>query len=403
MPLQNEKNRIGHRKRSGGKMRKTLLFLLLVSMLLALSACTKKDNSENVDIEPADDMIIGGADNRQTMILTNDKRTPLERVPVITYEDDKIYINGDYFATSERLYVHRLDEKVISFETDKGVFNLNADGTKISLKDIVINRDYYEATIEKKMSLELSKKDTDLYYKYYDYSSVKKEKFPYDEAMKLDFFLDYRGVSIIFPDESSGLGLPVTYEYDSPLFNPDYRPGEGITCYNDMIGRVGYSIPGLRLEEYKDHWAESALEICNFEGENYIWYCISYKDEDDNKVYYSSIVKEHEDSEDEVVYSQKVEGSFVCCNIQEFAKIMQNIDKKTATREYFKNLDKESSLEDIVNDIGNYGISGSGILYHIWKLEDGSEASVIFDSQGRIVRIRINDKDNPELIYNRYE
>ena len=216
-----------------------------------------------------------------------------------------------------------------------------------------------------------------------------------------ELFVAY--VSIIFPDESSGLGLPVTYEYDSPLFNPDYRPGEGITCYNDMIGRVGYSIPGLRLEEYKDHWAESALEICNFEGENYIWYCISYKDEDDNKVYYSSIVKEHEDSEDEVVYSQKVEGSFVCCNIQEFAKIMQNKDAKRPSREYFENLDKESSLEEIVKEIGNYGLAGSGIIYHVWKLDDGSEARVTFDSQERIVRIYIHDKENSELIYDRYE
>ncbi|MBO4921318.1 MAG: hypothetical protein J5372_05325 [Lachnospiraceae bacterium] len=385
-------------------MRKTLLFLLLVSMLLALSACTKKDNSENANIESVDDMIIGGADSRQSIILANDKRTPLERVPVITYEDNKIYINGDYFATSERLYVYRLDERVISFATDQGLVNLNADGTKISLKDIVINRAYYEATIENMMLMELAVKNTDMYHKYYDYSSVKEEKVPYDEAMKLDFFLDYRGVSIIFPDESSGMSLSVTYGYDSPVFNPDYLPGEGITCYNDMTGRVGYSVPALKLEEeYADHWAESALEICNFEGENYIWYCISYKDEDDNKVYYSSIVKEHEDSEDEVIYSRKVEGPFICCDILKFAKIMQNKDAKRPSREYFENLDKESSLEEIVKEIGNYGLAGSGIIYHVWKLDDGSEARVTFDSQERIVRIYIHDKENPELIYNRYE
>ncbi|MBR4781915.1 MAG: hypothetical protein IK014_11250 [Lachnospiraceae bacterium] len=392
-------------------MKKALISLLIVIMLLTMSACTKKNKSEsvsvsdkNVNIESVDDMIIGGADSRQSIILANDKRTPLEHVPVITYEDNKIYINGDYYATSERLYVYRLDERVISFATDQGLVNLNADGTKISLKDIVINRAYYEATIENMMLMELAVKNTDMYHKYYDYSSVKEEKMPYDEAMKLDFFLDYRGVSIIFPDESSGMSLSVTYGYDSPLFNPDYLPSEGITCYNDMTGRVGYSVPALKLEEeYADHWAESALEICNFEGENYIWYCISYKDEDDNKVYYSSIVKEHEDSEDEVIYSRKVEGPFICCDILKFAKIMQNKDAKRPSREYFENLDKESSLEDIVKEIGNYGLAGSGIIYHVWKLDDGSEARVTFDSQERIVRIYIHDKENSELIYDRYE
>lgn len=79
--------------------------------------------------------------------------------------------------------------------------------------------------------------------------------------------------------------------------------------------------------------AENALEIRNFQGENYIWYCISYTDKDENKVYYSSIAKENDDAKDEVIYSEKVDGPFVCCNIQEFSEIMQNIELKTASRE----------------------------------------------------------------------
>ncbi len=68
-------------------------------------------------------------------------------------------------------------------------------------------------------------------------------------------------------------------------------------------------------------------------------------------------------------------------------------EKPAATREYFENLDKETRLEDIVEDLGPYGVKGSGILYHCWHLEDGSEARVIFDSQGRIAMIYINGEN----------
>ena len=76
-------------------------------------------------------------------------------------------------------------------------------------------------------------------------------------------------------------------------------------------------------------------------------------------------------------------------------------EKPAATREYFENLDKETRLEDIVEDLGPYGVKGSGILYHCWHLEDGSEARVIFDSQGRIAMIYINGENSSERISQR--
>ena len=76
-------------------------------------------------------------------------------------------------------------------------------------------------------------------------------------------------------------------------------------------------------------------------------------------------------------------------------------EKQPASREYFENLDKESSLEDIVEDLGQYGVKGSGILYFVWHLEDGSEASVVFDSKGRIVMIYISGENGSERIYKR--
>ncbi len=76
-------------------------------------------------------------------------------------------------------------------------------------------------------------------------------------------------------------------------------------------------------------------------------------------------------------------------------------EKPAASRAYFENLDKDSSLEDIVEDIGQYGVEGSGILYFVWKLDDGSAAKVVFDSKGRIVLIYIVSRIRSERIYKR--
>ena len=64
-------------------------------------------------------------------------------------------------------------------------------------------------------------------------------------------------------------------------------------------------------------------------------------------------------------------------------------EKAPATREYFENLDPETRLEDIVRDIGMFGIEGSGIWYFVWHLDDGSAAKVVFNSRGEIIMIYI--------------
>jgi len=71
------------------------------------------------------------------------------------------------------------------------------------------------------------------------------------------------------------------------------------------------------------------------------------------------------------------------------------------SREFFENLDTESSLEEIVDQIGDYSIEGSGTLYHVWLLDDGSKAKIVFNSEGVIEFIYIVDGDNSERIYDR--
>ena len=74
-------------------------------------------------------------------------------------------------------------------------------------------------------------------------------------------------------------------------------------------------------------------------------------------------------------------------------------------REYFENVDRNHTLKEIFADIGYCsGIEGSGIIRYIWTLNDGTKASVIFDSSGHIEFISIWDEKNQtaEQIYDRY-
>ena len=89
---------------------------------------------------------------------------------------------------------------------------------------------------------------------------------------------------------------------------------------------------------------------------------------------------------------------------KEFTRIGEGAEtqKSNRTREYFDNLDKESSYDKIVEELGPCCFRGSGIIYNIWQLDDGTEARVVFDSEGKIVMIYIADEDNNvERIYKR--
>lgn len=80
---------------------------------------------------------------------------------------------------------------------------------------------------------------------------------------------------------------------------------------------------------------------------------------------------------------------------------LSRAERVYASREYFENLDRESSLEDIVAAAGDYYIQGSGIFYFTWPLADGGDAKVVFDSQGRIVMIYLTGENGSEQIYKR--
>lgn len=249
------------------------------------------------------------------------KGKPVEGdIPVVTYENKEIRINGKLFARSERLTINRIDGRVLSMTTDDGYINLDANGNEIELKDVITNRFIYESTIKKNVDSRLMARSAPLYV---DYDEMMKTMTSYDKSMKLPFILGSDRVSIIYKDSKGKLYNAASYSYKSPLIAPEYAPGDGIRCGSWMTGRIGYGIPELMLKEYKDHWAESSLEIENYEGRTYIWFCIRYEDESENKTYYSAIVEVNEDDPEQkykVIRKEKVQDSFVCCDLDDFSK-----------------------------------------------------------------------------------
>ena len=71
------------------------------------------------------------------------------------------------------------------------------------------------------------------------------------------------------------------------------------------------------------------------------------------------------------------------------------------SRSDFENLDKDSSVEEIIEQFGNCSYEGSGIVYHVWLLDDGSKAKLVFNSKGKIEFIYIVTDDSGERIYDR--
>ena len=71
------------------------------------------------------------------------------------------------------------------------------------------------------------------------------------------------------------------------------------------------------------------------------------------------------------------------------------------SRSFFEELDRESSLDEITEKIGAGGYEGSGIIYRVWMLDDGSKAKLVFNSKGKIEFIYIVTDDSGEIIYDR--
>ena len=87
-------------------------------------------------------------------------------IPVVTYENKEIRINGKFFARSERLTINRIDSRVLSMTTDDGYINLDANGNEIELKDVITNRFIYESTIRKNVDSRLMARSAPLYVDY---------------------------------------------------------------------------------------------------------------------------------------------------------------------------------------------------------------------------------------------
>lgn len=252
------------------------------------------------------------------------------KVPVVTCDGDEIFINGKAVATAgDFVYVNRLDSSVVSLSIGStvasdgsvNIINLYPDGEEIKLSDVITDRELYESAIKERLEEPtLITRDSVSLGPEVDRDAMEEVLCSYDKAMGLPFIMGYKAVTILYTDDN-GASYSVAFDYDSGIVDSRFVPGDGIMCYRWMTGRVGYGVTGMDIEGYSDHWAENSVQIDNYKGSTYYWFCVAYIDDEDNRTYYSVVAKDTDNGR-EVISSKQVEGPFVCCDIEEFGRLI---------------------------------------------------------------------------------
>ena len=259
------------------QIKKILVSLLLIIVVFSLSACSSEEE---------------------------------EKIPVVTCGDNGVTVNGKViYETGNNISVNRIDSSVVSLSVGStvsrdgsvNISNVDPQGNEIKLSDVITDRDLYESIVSERLSndITISVRNSVDTGPEVDREKMKEVLCSYDKAMALPFIMGYNGVSIIYTDEN-GASDSVTINYDSGLISEKYVPGDGVICRAWMTGRVGYEISGMKLDGYVDHWAENSLQIDNYNGHTYYWFCVAYKDEEENKTYYS-VVAEEDDEGDKAI------------------------------------------------------------------------------------------------------
>lgn len=253
-----------------------------------------------------------------------------ESIPVVVCNGNEVTVNGKAVAQSyDYVYFNRIDSSVVSFslmpsvakDGSVNVVNVDSDGNEIKLSSVITDPDLYESAVVDKIHQPIILTRDSVYTgPEVNRDAMEEVLCSYDKAMTLPFLMGYDGVAIFYT-EDSGASYTVSFDYDSGVIDKRFVPGDGIICHPWMTGRVGNGVTGMILEGYSDHWAENSMEIDNYNGHTYYWFCVAYKDDKGNKTYYS-VVAEENDNGREVIFSQRAEGSFVCCDIEEFGRIL---------------------------------------------------------------------------------
>ena len=256
-----------------------------------------------------------------------------EKIPVVTCDGNEIFVNGKDVATlADTVYINRLDSHVISISIGStvgkdgsvNIINVDPDGNEIKLSDVITDRDLYESAVKEKLNEPvLIARDSVYTGPEVDRETMEKVICSYDDAMKLPFIMGYQAVTILYAEEN-GAAFSVSFAYDSGVIDSRFVPGDGIMCHNWMIGRIGYGASGMDLEGYSDHWAENSIQIDNYNGNTYYWFCVAYIDDEDNRTYYSVVAKDTDDGR-KVINSKQVDGPFICCDIEEFDRMINGV------------------------------------------------------------------------------
>ncbi len=289
-------------------MKRVFSLILIMCMIMSLTAC---DSISAISEEPVS-----------------------FSMPVVTYEDNNLYINGEFITSTETLNIYRIDNKVVSLRTDSGMINITPDGKEIKFTDIFIDRDLYEEGIETPATINSAVTSTDFYMKYLDMDAMMEVVGSYDEAMKLDFSIDDRGVVICYPfvaEVSDETTLDAVYSVMVPygeMINTDYFPVDGVSASGWVSGNLRYYPSNVDKDVYKKTWVLNSLELKNYNDTNYYWLCMRYEKDSEtypDTIYYSIVCTRDDVGNKYIIYSQKVDEPFTCCNVQVLENIIDSL------------------------------------------------------------------------------
>ena len=254
-----------------------------------------------------------------------------EKIPIVTCDGNVICVNGKTVATADdTVYVNRLDSHVVSLSIGStigedgsvNIINVDYDGNEIKLSDVITDSDLYETAIKEKLDEPVPITRDSVYSgPEIDRETMEDVMCSYDDAMNLPFIMGYKAVTILYTEEN-GASYSVSFAYDSGVVDSRFVPGDGVMCHNWMTGRIGYGLAGMDMEGYSDHWAENSIQIDNYKGNTYYWSCVAFIDENDNRTYYSVVAKDTDNGR-KVISSKQVDGPFICCDIEEFGRMIK--------------------------------------------------------------------------------
>ena len=303
-------------------LKKTATVAGLAAGALSLAACGQTQVTGDVPAPVVDeyDEILGGE------TVDPDWQEPVEisDIPDVYCEDGIIYLNGMVLEESDTLFIHRVDKAIVSIATgekyvDETYINVTPDGTVLSLSDLIVDREAYEAEIVDIIDGQIA---------YMNRNHPTKEQYDelvsmlssYDEAMQLDFCAEERYITIINPI------LRIFIPYGSSFVDEKYKPTDEVRCTSAITGAVSCYPDELDKDLYKDKYVTDSMDVHNYNGADYAVYKTRYStgsdDDNANDTVYYLVITEVGENQRETLIAYKLIDEGYNCSYRDFVEMM---------------------------------------------------------------------------------